>query len=73
MTQLMEGLKLKAVFWSEGAWTVGKEYSSRGRVESITVSMQPGQMSMVPWTEIKFTTGPSQLVNCALMEGCELL
>ncbi len=74
MIKLEEGLRLKSVLWSRNNYTVGNEYvNDRGYVESITISMQRGQMAMVPWAEIKFSDDSIILFNCALMEGCEVL
>lgn len=64
--ELREGVKLQSVYWDEGSYEVG-----RLEVESITIREQTGQMSMVPWAEIKWATGKTHLVNCALLQGVE--
>ena len=66
--ELKEGIKLKLVYWSEGDFVVGK----RG-VTDIVICEQLGQMSMVPWARIVLSDEPDQLVNCALLEGLQLL
>lgn len=66
MSKLNEGVKLKEVYWAEGRFTVGD------CVESITVSMEVGQMAMIPWALVRFTSGKVQLVNLAHCEGVVL-
>ena len=63
MSYLKAGTKLKSVYWANGDFTVDKS-----DVESITVSMEAGQMAMVPWALVKYA-GERHLVNLALGEG----
>lgn len=65
MGYLKEGTGLKQVYWPEE----NKYFQVGGIVKSITVSMEVGQMAMVPWALIEFTDRKSHLVNLALCEG----
>ncbi len=73
MIRLNAGLRLKSVLWERNNYTVGDHYGYRGQVEKITVSVQEGQMNMVPWAEVEFEDGAIILFNCDQMIGCEVL
>ena len=67
MRALQEGDKLNRIFWAEdGVTEVGKF-----GVKSITVFMEYGQMSMVPWVEVKSDDSPTRKYNVAMMDGYE--
>jgi len=66
--ELIEGVELKCVFWTDGEVTVGKADCA-----SLIVREQYGQMSMVPWVEAIYENGKKQLYNLALAEGVTVL
>lgn len=76
--ELKEGVKLRSVVLMpsengyQGAFAVGSNHPSVTQCESITVTMQPGQMSGVPWAECRFS-GRVALVNLANVESVELM
>lgn len=67
MSKLNEGVRLKEISWAEGRFIAVGEC-----IESITVSMEVGQMAMTPWALVRFTSGKVQLVNLAHCEGVVL-
>lgn len=68
--KLKDNGKIKSIFWpNEGILSVGKN-----GVESITVSMEFGEMGLVPWFFVKFNNDrDSQLFNGKMIEGVVLL
>lgn len=65
MSELKQGQALEGIFWSEGG-----ELSTRQKiVDSITVTMEYGQMVGVPWAKATYTDGKVVLYNLALCEG----
>ncbi len=65
MNELKEGVRVKEVYWQEGAMLrVGSV-----KCESIEVVMQQGQMGLVPWFRA-VVDGRTQLHNAAMCEGC---
>jgi len=67
MDLLRENQKLESIWWSDGLITVGNN-----GVEYILVSMESGQMGMVPWVEVIFEDGRVNLYNLALCKGVQL-
>jgi len=73
MSKLTEGTKLQEITWDLGnsCFRVG-EKDKAWRVKSITVSMEAGQMGVVPWALVKFHDQKRRLVNLALCEDVTL-
>jgi len=65
--ELKEGAEVARVFFHNG-----DELSMGGKIVSLSIAEQPGQMGMVPWVLAIDVTGAKQLYNCALLEGVEL-
>ncbi len=67
MRELKQGDRVKAIWWSSGG-AIKDSDDVR-----LTVSMQDGQMSGVPWIEaFDKLRQKTVLHNCALLEGIEL-
>jgi hypothetical protein len=74
--ELNEGQKLLAVVGMTSPNGEVLVFTTHGlfgeKCESIAVSIQAGQMAMVPWALCKTTTGHTYLVNLALVESVEI-
>ena len=68
--ELTEGTKLEFVAVNGEAGDVYRADSDR--IADIEVSMEPGQMALVPWAKVTFTDGTVSLVNLALAQAVDL-
>ena len=65
-----EGDKIHAIYFpDEQQISLHTECLELGRVESITVVMENGQMAAVPWFEVVYSSGHVCKYNGALVEG----
>lgn len=66
--EFFEGQSLSKLWWEQGELvTVG-----RCGVSSIKISMENGQMSVVPWAVVFYEDGRCRKRNLALASGVEL-
>lgn len=76
MTELQEGLQLKAISYvpdpeeGSGIWEVGEAVH---QCSSITVTMEAGQMGWIPWAKVVTNEGRTFLVNLANVESVEVV
>lgn len=73
MAILQGGTKLKAVHMPDGRSYMIDTPTITGQSKSITVSMEYGQMSGVPWAKIEMKDDVIMLVNLAQCDCVELL
>ena len=67
MRAFREGMPVEAIFFKDEAF-----HKVGDTCKSITVSMECGQMSGVPWFEVRDHDDKITLWNGALLEGVEL-
>ena len=66
--ELKEGAKVAGITYS------GERYLSAAEADiAMSISEQPGQMSMVPWVRIEREDGSVGFANCALLEFVDLV
>lgn len=70
MSELKEGTKLRTIFWSDTDG--GEVIAGKHGCKSLTVVMEHGQMSMVPWCLQVNEDGKRFMHNLALCEGAVL-
>ena len=70
MSELEEGVKLRTIFWSDTDG--GEVVAGQHGCKSLTVVMEHGQMSMVPWCLQVNEDGKRFMHNLALCEGAVL-
>lgn len=66
--ELKEGAQLKSVFGPAPMEIYCEIGHAPIQAKEIVVSMQPGQMGMVPWAKATLNNGKVRLLNLALME-----
>jgi len=68
---LKDGTKVKAIYFADKEESV--QTMSNPAIEKMYISMENGQMDRVPWVVIEFTDGATQIWNCAVLMGLEVI
>ena len=69
---MQEGLLIERIVFPPTSEGISVIVTGENDVNKITVSMQNGQMAPVPWFEVLYKDGKTQLWNGALVEGITL-